>query len=264
MTESSYDSINYMKYLTLFLLLLVFLYGATHFPTTTGTMTVSQMTYSELPIYCVDTDKPVLSLTFDSAWGTEDLDDILSILDKHKAKAVFFVTGDWAKKNPDAIRKIDNAGHEIGNHGDNHKHMPALSKEEIAAEIQGCHNAVYEITGKDMSLFRAPYSDWNDLVVDVAHMMGYSAINQSVDSLDWKDYGVSAIVKQVCENKNLDKGSIILLHNGSKYTRDALDTTLTNLEQAGYHFVPLSQLIYTSDYYIDHTGKQFLKNKNNE
>ena len=66
------------------------------------------------------------------------------------------------------------------------------------------------------------------------------------------------------ENKNLDKGSIILLHNGSKYTRDALDTTLTNLEQAGYHFVPLSEMIYTSDYYIDHTGKQFLKNKNNE
>ena len=132
-----------------------------------------------------------------------------------------------------------------------------LSKEEMAAEIQGCHNAVYEITGKDMKLFRAPYSDWDDTVIDVAHMMGYSAINQSVDSLDWKDYGVDAMIKQVCENKHLENGSIILLHNGTKYTKDALDIMLTNLENMGYHFVPLSNLIYITDYYLDHTGKQF-------
>mgnify|MGYP002623014800 CR=1 FL=1 len=257
MSESSLFPEQYMKYITLFLLLLVFLYGIRHMPDTTGTMTVSNTTVKELPIYCVNTDENALALTFDSAWGTEDLNDILNILEKHNAKAVFFVTGDWARNNPDAVKAIDSAGHEIGNHGDHHKHMPNLSKEEIASEIQGCHNAVYEITGKDMSLFRAPYSDWNDITIDVAHMMGYSAINQSVDSLDWKDYGVDAIIKQVCENKNLEKGSIILLHNGSKYTKDALDVMLTNLEAMGYHFVPLSELIYTSDYYLDHTGKQF-------
>ena len=249
MSESSLFSEQYMKYITLFLLLLVFLYGIRHMPDTTGTMTVSKTTVKELPIYCVNTDE--------NAWWTDDLNDILNILEKHNAKAVFFVTGDWARNNPDAVKAIDSAGHEIGNHGDHHKHMPNLSKEEIASEIQGCHNAVYEITGKDMSLFRAPYSDWNDITIDVAHMMGYSAINQSVDSLDWKDYGVDAIIKQVCENKHLENGSIILLHNGSKYTKDALDVMLTNLEAMGYHFVPISELIYTTDYYLDHTGKQF-------
>ena len=254
MSESSTFPEQYMKYITLFLLLLVFLYGM---PDTKGTMTVSTTTAKELPIYCVNTDRPEIALTFDSAWGTEDLNDILSILGKHDAKAVFFVTGEFARKNPDAIKAIDEAGHEIGNHGNDHKHMPGLSKEEMAAEIQGCHNAVYEITGKDMTLFRAPYSDWDDTVTDVAHMMGYSAINQSVDSLDWKDYGVDAIIKQVCENKHLENGSIILLHSGTKYTKDALDIMLTNLENMGYHFVPLSNLIYTADYYLDHTGKQF-------
>ncbi len=255
----SETSEQYMKYITLFLLLLVFLYGIRHMPNVSGTMTVSTTTAHELPIYCVSTEKPVLALTFDSAWGTEDLNDILTILNNHNAKAVFFVTGQWARNNPDAIRAIDAAGHEIGNHGDNHKHMPTLSKEDMAAEIQGCHNAVYDITGKDMTLFRAPYSDWNDTLVDVAHMMGYSAINQSVDSLDWKDYGTDSIIKQVIENKNLENGSIILLHNGTTYTRDALDIMLTRLEQMGYHFIPLSSLIYTSDYYLDHTGKQFSK-----
>lgn len=257
MTESSSE---YMKYITLALLLMVFLYGMRHMPETQGTLAVSHLTAEELPIYSVDTDQPVVALTFDSAWGTEDLADILAILRKHNAPAVFFVTGDFVRNNPDAVKMIDEAGHEIGNHGDTHKHMPNLSKEDMALEIQKCHNAVYDITGKDMTLFRAPYSDWNDTVVEVAQMMGYSAINQSVDSLDWKDYGTDAIIKQVCENKNLENGSIILLHNGSKYTKDALDAVLTRLSEQGYHFVPLSNLIYTSDYYLDHTGKQFKKN----
>ena len=259
MSTESATSINYMKYITLFFLLFVFLYGIRNYTNVQSVRTTSHLWQNELPIYCVDTPEPVVALTFDSAWGTEDLDDILSILQKHNAPATFFVTGEWAKKNPDAIRAIDKAGHEIGNHGNTHKHMPQLSKEEMAAEIQGCHNEVYSITGKDMTLFRAPYSDWNEDVVYVAHAMGYSAINQSVDSLDWKDYGVDAIIRTVCEHKNLENGSIILLHNGSLYTKDALDQMLTNIEQQGYSFTPLSSLIYTLNYYLDHTGKQFQK-----
>ena len=253
--------INYMKYITLFLLISVFLYSIHDTVKTKNAITASSFFANELPIYCVNTDKPVLALTFDSAWGNEDLADILSILKKHNAPAAFFVTGEWAKKYPDAIIAIDQAGHEVANHGNSHKHMPQISKEEMAAEIQGCHNTVYDLIGKDMTLFRAPYSDWNDEVVDVAHAMGYSAINQSVDSLDWKDYGIDSIIRTVCEHKNLENGSIILLHNGATYTKDALDVMLTKLEEQGYSFVKLSSLIYTSDYYLDHTGKQFLKNE---
>ncbi|MCM1159172.1 MAG: polysaccharide deacetylase family protein [Bacteroidales bacterium] len=252
---------RYMKYVTLFLLISVFLYGIRHgFPLRQAVIT-SSVSVNELPIYSVNTENPVVALTFDSAWGDEDLADILSILEKHHAPATFFVTGEWAKKYPDAIIQIDAAGHEVANHGNSHKHMPQISKEEMAAEIQGCHNAVYDLIGKDMTLFRAPYSDWNDEVVNVAHAMGYSAINQSVDSLDWKDYGIDSIIHTVCKHKNLENGSIILLHNGATYTRDALDVMLTRLEEQGYSFVKVSSLIYTSDYYLDHTGKQFARNK---
>lgn len=256
---------NYMKYITLTLLIAVFLYGIRN-ATASNAITASSFYSNELPIYCVNTDKPVVALTFDSAWGTEDLEQILSILKKHNAPATFFVTGEWAQKYPEAIRSIDQAGHEIANHGNSHKHMPQISKEEMAAEIQGCHNAVYNLIGKDMTLFRAPYSDWNDTVVDVAHSMGYMSINQSVDSLDWKDYGIDSIIYTVCEHKNLENGSIILLHNGATYTKDALDVMLTKLEEQGYSFVKVSSLIYTQNYYLDHTGKQFLKDttSNNE
>lgn len=258
------SKINYMRYITLILLIAVSVYGIRNATETKNTLATSSFYASELPIYCVNTNKPVVALTFDSAWGTEDLDEILAILKKHNAPATFFVTGEWAEKYPDAIIAIDSAGHEVANHGNSHKHMPQISKEEMAAEIQGCHDIVYNLIKKDMTLFRAPYSDWNDEVVEVAHSLGYMSINQSVDSLDWKDYGIDSIIRTVCEHKNLENGSIILLHNGATYTKDALDVMLTTLEEQGYTFVKVSSLIYTDNYYLDHTGKQFSKNETSE
>lgn len=253
----NFSNINYMKYITLFLLLSVILYAIETNSSNEETIATSASSIDELPIYSVDTEKPLLALTFDSAWGDEDLKEILSILEKHNAPATFFVTGEWARKYPDAIRMIAENGHELANHGNSHKHMPQISKEEMKTEIQGCHNAVKEITGTDMTLFRAPYSDWNSSVISVAHSLGYFSINHSVDSLDWKDYGIDSIVQTVCEHKNLENGSIILLHNGATYTKDALDIMLTQLEKDGYSFAKVSDLIYTSNYYFDHTGKQF-------
>lgn len=260
MNTATYN-IKYMKYITLFLLFTVILYGLQITSPTESMISVASYATDELPIYSVDTNQSVIALTFDSAWGDEDLDEILSILKKHNAPATFFVTGEWAKKYPNAIQTIHKNGHEIGNHGNSHKHMPQISKEEMKQEIQNCHNTIYQITGTDMHLFRAPYSDWNKDVISIAQSMGYSAINHSVDSLDWKDYGVDSIIRTVCEHKNLENGSIILLHNGSAYTKDALDSLLTKLEEQGFSFVKVSDLIYTTDYYFDHTGKQFL-NKN--
>ena len=256
-----FSNINYMKYITLFLLLAVVLYGMETIYFSKKTTTASATSVDELPIYCVDTKKPLLALTFDSAWGDEDLEEILSILKKHNAPATFFVTGEWAAKYPNAVRMISENGHELANHGNAHKHMPQISQQEMISEISKCHDTVKKITGKDMTLFRAPYSDWNSQVISVAHSLGYFSINHSVDSLDWKDYGVDSIVQTVCEHKNLENGSIILLHNGATYTKDALDIMLTQLEEDGYSFTKVSDLIYTSDYYFDHTGKQFSNKK---
>lgn len=211
---------------------------------------------NELPIYSVETKEKVVSITFDSAWGTEDLDNILEILQKHNCVATFFVEGVWAKTYPEAIEKISSMGHIIGNHGENHKHMTGLSETKMLEEIQGCHNIIKELTGVDMTLFRAPYGDYNETVVAKAKELGYSTIQWDVDSLDWKDYGIESIIDTVCNHKALKNGSIILLHNGSKYTSLALDEMLTNLENQGYTFIGLDKLILTENYTIDHTGRQ--------
>lgn len=209
-----------------------------------------------LPIYSVETDKKAVAITFDAAWGDEDLEDILGTLKKHGVKATFFVTGDWATRYPDAIKMIKNNGHDLGNHGANHKQMTSLDRNGMLEEIEGCHTIIKTITGNDMELFRAPYGDYNESVILAAKAKNYYTIQWDVDSLDWKDYGRESIISKVCNNKNLRNGSIILLHNGSKYTAGALDELLTKLEDMGYGFISVSELIYRENYTIDHTGRQ--------
>ena len=210
----------------------------------------------ELPIYCVQTDKPQIAISFDAAWGNEDTQKILDILAKHEVKATFFMTGGWVESYPDDVKAIQAAGHDLGNHSENHKNMSQLYDDEKTTELMTVHNKVKELTGYDMFLFRPPYGDYDNAVVLNAKENGYYTIQWDVDSLDWKDYGVDAIIDTVCNHKHLGNGSIILCHNGAKYTAEALDTLITNLKNQGYEFVPISELILKDNYHMDHEGRQ--------
>lgn len=210
----------------------------------------------ELPIYCVETSEPKIALTFDAAWGNEDTQKILEILKKHDVHVTFFMTGGWVENYPDDVRAILAAGHDLGNHSENHKNMSQLSDEEKKEELMKVHTKVQELTGYEMFLFRPPYGDYDNAVVKMAKDCGYYSIQWDVDSLDWKDYGVDSIIKTVTRHKHLGNGSIILCHNGAKYTAQALDALITNLKKQGYTFVPLSELIYRDKYHLNHEGRQ--------
>lgn len=210
----------------------------------------------QLPIYCVQTDKPQVALSFDAAWGNEDTAQIMDILAKHNIKVTFFMTGGWVESFPEDVKYIASQGHDLGNHSENHKNMSQLSDEEIRSELQKVHDKVKTLTGQDMTLFRPPYGDYDDQVVTVSRDMGYYPVQWDVDSLDWKDYGTESIIKTVLNHRHLGNGSIILMHNGAKYTPAALDAVITGLQDAGYELVPISQLIYRDNYHIDHEGRQ--------
>lgn len=171
-------------------------------------------------------------------------------------KATFFATGGWVKSYPEDVKRIINEGHAFGNHSESHKFMTKLSDEQKKEEITAVHNRVKELTGYEMCLFRPPYGDYNDAVVKCADSLGYYTIQWSVDSLDWKDYGVDSIIRTVTNHKALDNGAIILMHNGAKYTADALDSVIQGLKNQGYSFVTVGELIHTGKYHMDHTGKQ--------
>lgn len=212
-----------------------------------------------LPIYCVSTQKPYIALTFDAAWGNEDTQTILSILEKHNVKATFFMTGGWVKSYPEDVKAILAAGHDLGNHSENHLNMSQLSQKEKEEELMLVHNRVKQLTDYEMFLFRPPYGDYDEEVVNCAKNCNYYTIQWDVDSLDWKDYGTESIIKTVCEHKHLGNGSIILMHNGAKYTASALERLIETLHKKGYEFVPLSDLIYRENFYMDHEGRQIPK-----
>lgn len=219
----------------------------------------SQSEGRELPIYSVDTTEKKVGLSFDAAWGNEDTQEILDILAKHDVHVTFFMTGGWIESYPEDVKKIAEAGHDLGNHSENHKQMSTLSAEQCTEEIMKPHEKVKELTGIEMELFRPPYGDYNNTLVSSVRNAGYHCIQWSVDSLDWKDYGVENIVDTVVNHKNLDNGAIILMHNGATYTSEALEAVITGLQEKGYEIVPISELIYKENYYMDHTGKQFKK-----
>lgn len=232
--------------------------GAVYLLQNTVTVT-SSPTGKELPIYCVDRDDNKIALSFDAAWGNDDTQTILDILASHNVHVTFFMTGGWVENFPDDVKAIAKAGHDLGNHSENHKQMSQLSKEECVNEIMTVHNKVKELTGVDMTLFRPPYGDYNNTLIQAARESGYHAIQWDVDSLDWKDYGVDSIIQTVTEHKHLGSGSIILCHNGAKFTAQALDTMITRLQEKGYELVPISELIYTGDYTMDVEGRQHEK-----
>ena len=210
----------------------------------------------KLPIYSVDCKDKKIAITFDAAWGAEDFSRIIEILDKHKVKATFFMTGDWVDNYPDCVEVLVQKGHDLGNHTDHHYDMTTLSKEEMKSELNAVKDKIKSLTGYEINLFRPPYGAYDNAVIEVAEELQYYSIQWSVDSLDWKDYGKDSIIKTVCQHEALGPGAIILCHNGAKYTADALDEMLTKLEDEGYEFVPVSELIIKENYHMDATGKQ--------
>ena len=210
----------------------------------------------ELPIYCVQTEEAKIALTFDAAWGNQDTQKIMEILKKHDIKVTFFMTGGWVDSYPDDVKMIYEEGHDLGNHSQNHKNMSQLSDSEKETELMSVHDKVKALTGYDMFLFRPPYGDYDNAVVSTAKKCGYYTIQWDVDSLDWKDYGVESILKTVTQNGHLGNGSIIQSNKWAKKNSDALDTMITTLKDAGFTFVPLSELIYRENYHMDNEGRQ--------
>lgn len=140
----------------------------------------------QLPIYCVDTAEKKIALTFDAAWGNEDTAQILEILKKHDVRVTFFMTGGWVESYPDDVKAILAAGHDLGNHSENHKNMSQLSDAEKKEELMKVHEKVRTLTGYEMFLFRPPYGDYDNAVVNVAKENGYYTIQWDVDTLDIK------------------------------------------------------------------------------
>lgn len=208
----------------------------------------------QLPIYCVQREQKLLSISFDAAWGNEDTQSLIDILARYKVPATFFVVGEWVDKYPESVKALHEAGHEIMNHSNTHAHYPQLSTSQITADLNACNDRIQSVTGTRPTLVRLPYGDYDDNSITAVRSIGMEPIQWDVDSLDWKELSAPEITKRV--TSKVQPGSIVLFHNAALHTPEALPGILETLLQKGYTFVPISQLILDGDYTIDHTGRQ--------
>ena len=207
-----------------------------------------------LPVYSVERADKKIAITFDCAWGTEHTDAILEALAAENVRSTFFMVEFWSEKYPEYVKKIDEAGHEIGTHSATHSYMSKLSAEAIVSELRTSSAAIENVTGKKVDLFRAPYGDYDDLLIDTAVAEGFFTIQWDVDSLDWKDLTADEIASRI--TGKVQAGSIILCHNNGLHTAEALPLVLATLKNRGYEIVPVGELILRENYTIDANGRQ--------
>lgn len=185
-----------------------------------------------------------IALTFDDGPHPRYTERILGILEKYNVKATFFVIGVNIQNYPEPLKKIYEAGHEVGNHTFLHDNGRDLNSENARLEMEKCDNLIYESIGIRPKLFRPPRGACNDDVVDAAQSLGYSIVLWSVDTLDWKGTSSECIAQTV--NSRLRGGDIILMHDYTSRkntTCDALEIIIPQLLSKGYEFVTVSELI---------------------
>ena len=208
-----------------------------------------------LPIYSVDTNEKKIAISFDAAWGNDDTHTLVEILKEYEVPATFFLVGAWVDKYPESVKEIADAGHRVQNHSNTHPYMTQLSKVKMTDELTSCNEKIKAITDVSPTLFRPPYGDYDDAVIEAVEGLNMYAVQWSVDSLDWQDTATAeSIYKRV--TSKVKNGSIVLFHNDAEHTPEALPKILKTLKDEGYEFVFIDDLIYRDNYEIKYDGTQ--------
>lgn len=209
----------------------------------------------ELPVYNVDRRDKKIALTIDAAWADDKTEFILSTLNKYGVKATFFLCGFWAEEYPEMVKAIDDAGHQIGNHSSTHPHMNQLGVEQIKKELNDYDDLIESIIGKRTTIFRAPFGEYNDVVIKTVRDAGYEVIQWNIDTIDWKEERSAETILNWVLPK-LKPGSIILCHNNGFKIEQYLPTLIETALAEGYEFVTIDDLLLDGSTVIDVNGVQ--------
>lgn len=217
----------------------------------------STKTQKLLPIYNVQTQDKKVAFTMNCAWSAEDIDKILKVLEENEVRITFFMVGDWIDKFPNEVKKIYEAGHEIASHSNTHPHVNNLTYEQNQEELRKVNEKIKNITGQETKIYRAPYGEYNNTVIQAAQDMGYYCIQWNLDTLDYQGKTGEEMWNRLKDK--IKAGDIILSHNGTNHTADSLDMIIKNIKQKGLEIVKISDLIYKDNYTINVNGTQIKK-----
>ena len=143
---------------------------------------------------------------------------------------------------------------EIGNHSYSHAHVNKLSYEQNIDDMKKSNDLISSLTNKNIRFYRGPYGEYNNTVINAAKDLNMFVIQWDIDTLDYEGKTPDEMCQRII--KKLRNGSIILMHNDTKYTAEGLQQIIDTIQNAGYEIVPLDRLIYFENYTINHEGRQ--------
>ncbi len=189
-----------------------------------------------------------VALTFDSGWLFDQTISLLDTLDQYGVTATFFPRALWVKEHPDLAWEIASRGHTIGNHSLTHPHMKGLNADQIRQEMRESTEIIQSTTGVRPYLFRPPFGEYNQLMLDILGQEGYPySIMWTVDTHDWADelngktITVDYVVNRVLDN--VEPNAIMLMHVGGPKTVQALPRIITGLRDKGYTFNTVDKML---------------------
>ena len=222
---------------------------------TTGVSVTSAVATKRLiPVYSVERSDNKVALTFDCAWGADKTKLIMDEIEKNGYKCTFFVTGFWVDANKDLVKEINERGHQVANHSENHLHLGEANTQTIATEIDTTSNKLKEIVGTSPLYFRAPFGEYDNGLINALNERQTQCIQWSIDSLDWKGLTGKEIADRV--SSKIKSGDIVLFHNNSEHILDALPLIMLTLKNKGLSAVRVDELVYKDNFVINGEGKQ--------
>ncbi len=205
----------------------------------------SEMLNKTNAIYLDNSGEKIIYLTFDNGYEQGYTADVLNILKKYGVNATFFVTGHYAKSEPNLLKRMVDEGHIIGNHSYHHPDFTRMTKDEMKKELDSLESVVAEHTSQKKTIYlRPPRGTFSEQTIKWAEELGYVHVFWSLAFKDWEvkhqkgaDYAFDQITSQI------HPGAIILLHTVSEDNAGALEKVILHLKDEGYEFGNLDDLM---------------------
>ena len=193
------------------------------------------------PILKAENKTKEIALSINCSENAENIDKMLQILIKANVKATFFVTGKVATENTELIKKIVDTGNELGSLTNTYVHLKEKSASEVKKQISEAVKNIEKITNKKIVTFRAPYGEYNKVVLNEIHDQNLKLIGWNIDSLDYNGLNAEEMWERI--NENLEPGSIILFHNSAKYTCDGLEEIINKIKEKNYTLTTVQEMV---------------------
>lgn len=189
-----------------------------------------------LPFFHWNTADGRILLTFDDGPNPDTTNIILSALNRHKIKAMFFCVGNNVSRYGSLFSEILSEGHEIGNHTYNHRKLSFAGKDAAIEEIERTNRVVFETSGRHLKFFRPPYGKFDFWTHRIAKDNGLNMVLWSLLTYDFQN-NLSVVSRGI--RKSLKKNSIIVLHDNTKskgVLKDSIDLIAEEASRKSFTF----------------------------